>query len=151
MDHIMDDKQRRRLEAAGFAVGTVRDFLGLSDAEAELVETKVALARAIRERREAAGVSQVEVAKRIGSSQSRIAKIEVPDPHVTTDLMLRAFYAVGGRLADFAAIGSDARNPSRASESRKERNRPDRPRLPEKRAPTRAHPRARARRRHATS
>ena len=40
----MDSEKRKRLEAAGYAVGDASDFLGLTDAETELVELKVRLA-----------------------------------------------------------------------------------------------------------
>ena len=39
----MDAAKRGRLEEAGFQVGTVADFLGLTPEEAEMVETKAAL------------------------------------------------------------------------------------------------------------
>src|SRR5262245_4038251 len=37
----MDEARRKALEAAGFGVGTVREFLGLTDAEAAPVEMRV--------------------------------------------------------------------------------------------------------------
>lgn len=36
----MDETKRRRLEAAGWKVGTVQEFLGLSDEEMEAVERR---------------------------------------------------------------------------------------------------------------
>ena len=39
----MDKAKRERLEEAGFRVGTVADFLGLTPGEKELVEIRVAL------------------------------------------------------------------------------------------------------------
>jgi len=39
----MDTSKRERLEAAGFRVSTVADFLGLTPEESEAVENKVAL------------------------------------------------------------------------------------------------------------
>jgi hypothetical protein len=35
----MDQKKRARLEAAGWKVGTVQDFLELSDAESAMIES----------------------------------------------------------------------------------------------------------------
>lgn len=47
----MDDATRREVEAAGFRVGTVREFLGLTDAEAEEVEFRVAAGRRMSDHR----------------------------------------------------------------------------------------------------
>ena len=91
----MDAKKRKRLEAAGFAVGSAADFLGLTAEEAALVEMRLALSRALRERRAEAGLTQAALARRIGSSQSRVAKMEAGDPSVSLDLLIRALLAVG--------------------------------------------------------
>ena len=47
----MDATKRKRLEAAGWRVGTVQEFLGLSAVEAELVEMRVALGVGLEMRR----------------------------------------------------------------------------------------------------
>jgi hypothetical protein len=39
----MRKSKRARLKATGWVVGTVKEFLGLSDAEAVLIEMKLAL------------------------------------------------------------------------------------------------------------
>jgi DNA-binding XRE family transcriptional regulator len=91
----MDAKKRKRLEAAGFAVGTPADFLGLGAEETALVEMRLALSRELRARREDAGLTQAAVARRVGSSQSRVAKMEAGDPSVSLDLLIRALLAVG--------------------------------------------------------
>jgi hypothetical protein len=49
----MNERTRRRLETAGAGVTTVRDFLGLSDADMYFIEMKVALAKKLRELRKA--------------------------------------------------------------------------------------------------
>jgi len=91
----MEAKKRKRLEAAGFAVGGAEDFLGLDAAEAALVEMRLALSRAVRARRTAAHLTQAALARRIGSSQSRVAKLEAGDPSVSLDLLIRALLTVG--------------------------------------------------------
>jgi len=85
----------RRLKAAGWRIGTTKEFLRLSDQEAALVEVKLCLADALRQARRKRGLSQVDLAKRMRSSQSRIAKIEAGDPSVSLDLILRALVASG--------------------------------------------------------
>ena len=88
-------KKRKQLERAGFAVGSAADFLHLSAEEAALVEMRLALSRALRERRTTAGLTQTALARLTGSSQSRVAKMEAGDPSVSLDLLIRALLAVG--------------------------------------------------------
>ena len=85
----------KRLKAAGWKIGSTKDFLRLSDQETALVEVKLCLADALRQARRKRGLSQVDLAKRMRSSQSRIAKIEAGDPSVSLDLILRALVASG--------------------------------------------------------
>ena len=99
----MDEKKRERLEQAGWRVGSAQDFLGLSDEEAAFVELKLALSHSLRERRTDAGLTQVELADRIGSSQSRVAKMEASDPSVSLDLLVRGLLATGATPTDIAA------------------------------------------------
>ncbi|MBA3313365.1 MAG: helix-turn-helix domain-containing protein [Planctomycetota bacterium] len=95
----MDPKKRAALEAAGYRFTTVQEFLGLSDAESELIELRVRAVTAIRELRRSRDVSQPQLAKLIGSSQPRVAKIE-QGVGVSLDLLLKAYLALGGRLRD---------------------------------------------------
>jgi predicted XRE-type DNA-binding protein len=96
----MNEAKRKRLEAAGFSVGDAEDFLGLTPVERELVNLRVTLSRAVRSLRERKNMTQKEVATRINSSQSRIAKLESGANDVSLDLMFRAYFAVGGKLSD---------------------------------------------------
>lgn len=99
----MDESKRKRLEEAGWKVGSVREFLGLSHEESVFVELKLALSESLRERREAQGITQAELARRIGSSQSRIAKMEASDKSVALDLLVRGLLATGATPQDIAA------------------------------------------------
>lgn len=91
----MGAAKRKRLEAAGWIVGSVADFLELSAEEQAIIEMRLALGAALKERRRDLGLSQVALAKRLGSSQSRVAKMEAADPGVSLDLLLRALLATG--------------------------------------------------------
>jgi DNA-binding XRE family transcriptional regulator len=91
----MNNATKSRLEAAGWKVGTAADFLGLSKQEAAFVEMKLALARFLRQIRIRRNLSQTRVATLVGSSQSRVAKMESGDPSVSMDLLLRSVLAVG--------------------------------------------------------
>lgn len=44
----MDAKKRKRLEAAGWRVGTAAEFLKLTPAEATLMEMRVALSQTLK-------------------------------------------------------------------------------------------------------
>ena len=98
----MRKSKRARLEAAGWAVGTVKEFLGLSEADAVLIEMKLALSRSLRARRKQHGLSQLELANRLQSSQSRVAKMEAGDPSVSMDLLVSSLLLLGANSADLA-------------------------------------------------
>jgi DNA-binding XRE family transcriptional regulator len=91
----MKSAKRRRLEAAGWKVGSAKDFLGLTDEEAEYIELQLSLAALLRKCRENLGYTQTQVADLIGSSQSRVAKMEAGDPSVSVDLLIRTLLALG--------------------------------------------------------
>jgi DNA-binding XRE family transcriptional regulator len=105
---VRNDK-RRRLEKAGWKIGDAADFLQLSDEERRFIETKLALAEGLRRLRERQGLTQTDVARRIGSSQSRVAKMEVADRTVSTDLLLRSLFRLGANRRDVARLLSDTR------------------------------------------
>jgi ribosome-binding protein aMBF1 (putative translation factor) len=99
--------KRRKLEAAGWRVGSADEFLGLTRAESILVDIKLALSDTVRLRRSRAGITQAALARRLNSSQSRIAKVEAADPKVSLDLLVRAALAAGATRSDVArAVGS---------------------------------------------
>lgn len=91
----MDARKRKRLEAADWKVGTTAEFLDLDAAEAALVDLRVSLQALLRQRRTKSGVTQVALARALGSSQSRVAKMEAGDPGVSLELLLRALFVVG--------------------------------------------------------
>ena len=96
--------KRRKLERAGWTVGDAGDFLGLSADERRFVEVKLALADGLRRRREQLGLTQIQVAERFGSSQSRVAKMEAADRTVTTDLLLKSLFRLGASPRDVARL-----------------------------------------------
>jgi phage-related protein/DNA-binding XRE family transcriptional regulator len=97
---IMKNTKREALERAGWRVGTVKEFLGLSEAEVALVELRLALSRSLRARRARRGLSQQQLASLLGSSQSRVAKMEAGDPSVSLDLLIRSLLAMGATRKD---------------------------------------------------
>ena len=104
----MDADKRMRLEAAGWAIGVESNFLGLTEAEAELVELKTRLALFAKEQRKMSNMSQDALAKKMGSSQSRVAKIESGDPSVSLDLIVRALLTSGATRQELAQVIVDS-------------------------------------------
>jgi len=98
----MQAAKRKRLEAKGWKVGTVEEFLNLSPEEVAYIELKHALSNSLRERRSKEKLSQVEVAKLFKTSQSRVAKMEAGDPSVSIDLLVKSLLALGASPKDLA-------------------------------------------------
>ena len=98
----MKTGKRAKLEASGWSVGSAQDFLQLSDPESALVELRLALSHSLRNWRKRRGLSQVELARRLKSSQSRIAKMEAGDTSVSVDLLVRSLFAIGAKPKDLA-------------------------------------------------
>ncbi len=94
--------KQKRLERAGWRVGDAADFLELDEVESKLLDIKVALARLLRATRTRRRLTQFELAERIGSSQSRVAKLEAGDPTVSIDLLVRSVIAAGAKPSDVA-------------------------------------------------
>lgn len=100
----MDRAKRKRLEEAGFQIGSTADFLGLTREESIYIELRILLADTLKARRQAAQLSQKAFAKAMKSSQSRIAKAEANDPTVSIDLLVRSLIALGVSLAEIGRI-----------------------------------------------
>jgi DNA-binding XRE family transcriptional regulator len=99
----MDSNKRKRLAQAGWSVGSASEFLGLTSVEEELVEMKLALSGKLRKTREQSNLTQTALAKRMGSSQSRIAKMEAGDPTVSLDLLVQGLLAAGATRRQIAS------------------------------------------------
>jgi len=91
----VNSAKNARLEARGGKVSDAQEFLGLSREEAAFVEMKLALAECLRASRIRRNLSQTKVAELVGSSQSRVAKMESGDPSVSVYRLLRAVLAIG--------------------------------------------------------
>lgn len=94
--------KKAKLEAAGWVIGSVKEFLGQSEADAVLIEMKLALSHSLRDRRKKQGLSQVQLAERLRSSQSRVAKMEAGDPSVSMDLLVSSLLQLGASSTDLA-------------------------------------------------
>lgn len=100
----MKDDKKKRLSRVGWKVGDTQDFLELSDAEMALIDVRVSLAREVRRRRRLKKISQASLARRVGSSQSRVAKMEAGDPSVSIDLLVRTLLSTGSSPRDIGRV-----------------------------------------------
>lgn len=96
----MNNARKARLKAKGWRTGSVADFLGLSPEESYFVELKLRLADDLKLRRTKRRISQEQLAVLVGSSQSRIAKMERGDASVSIDLLVRSLLAMGAKPKD---------------------------------------------------
>ena len=98
----MNKAKRRRLEQAGWKVASTKEFLGLTPEESAYIEMRLALGRSLRELRSRKRLTQTQAARVLGSSQSRVAKLEAGDPSVSLDLLVRSNLALGASRKDLA-------------------------------------------------
>ena len=98
----MNRTKRKRLEAAGWRVGTAQEFLDLTDEEAAMIEVRLQLAKALRTERTKRKLTQEDLSRKLGSSQSRVAKMEAGDPAVSLDLLVRSLFKLGATRWDVA-------------------------------------------------
>jgi transcriptional regulator with XRE-family HTH domain len=76
----------------GWVEGSAREFLELSDADMAYIETKRGLAARLRELRAKRHLTQEQLATRLQTSQSRVAKMEAGDQSVSLDLLIQALF-----------------------------------------------------------
>ncbi len=86
----------------GWTEGSVQEFLSLTDEEAAIVEFRVRLTRAVREKRSERGITQTELAARMQSSQPRVARLEQGDASI--EMMLRALLALGSSRKEIGKL-----------------------------------------------
>jgi len=91
----MKAAKRRKLEAKGWKIGSAADFLELSEEDAAYVELKLKLASCLKDTRTQHRLTQKQLAERINTSQSRVAKMETGDRSVSIDLLIRSLLALG--------------------------------------------------------
>lgn len=100
----MKSQKKQRLERKGWRVGSAEEFLALTAQEAALVELRLKLADAVRLLRKDKHLTQTQLAKLLGSSQSRVAKVEAAADSVSLDLLIRSYLAMGATTDDLAKV-----------------------------------------------
>jgi ribosome-binding protein aMBF1 (putative translation factor) len=100
----MKKEKIKNLEKKGWKVGTVSEFLNLSREEEEYIEMKLTLAHYFQELRKKKNLTQLQVAAKIKSSQSRVAKIEHAESSVSLDLIVRSIIALGSSKKEIGKV-----------------------------------------------
>jgi hypothetical protein len=100
----MRESKRKRLQAKGWKVSSAKEFLALSDEEDAYIELRRKLAEGLKARRVGRGLTQVQLAKAVRSSQSRVAKMESGGPTVSLDLLVRSLLVLGTTNRELAKI-----------------------------------------------
>jgi DNA-binding XRE family transcriptional regulator len=100
----MDARKRKKLESAGWKIGDAADFLELDPKELAYLELKLALAFSVQKTRRAQKLTQTQMARKIKSSQSRVAKMEAADPSVTLDLLIRSLIELDVTKVELAKL-----------------------------------------------
>jgi predicted XRE-type DNA-binding protein len=98
----MEPTKRQKLEAAGWKVGTVAEFLELTPDEESIIEIRLSLSKSLKQLRKQQELSQQKLAENINSSQSRVAKMEANDPSVSIDLLIKSLLSLGATREDIA-------------------------------------------------
>lgn len=104
----MDARKKSRLQSAAWTVKDSADFLELTPMERELVAMRVALGRSLKAYRQKKRLTQSALAKRLGSSQSRVARMEGGDASVSLDLLIQGLLALDATRKDVAKVLSGA-------------------------------------------
>ncbi len=104
----MKNIRRMKLKGDGWHVGDAADFLLLEPDEVLLIEVRYQLGRTLRSRRSGMELTQHMLAARLGSSQSRVAKMEAGDPSVSLDLLIRALLQLGVSVRDIGRAIANA-------------------------------------------
>lgn len=100
----MKKEKQKKLKEKGFEITTVAEFLELTPDEEEIIELRLDLSRALKKIREENSLSQTDLAKRLKTSQSRLAKMESGDPSVSLDLLIKNLFKLGFDRKKLSAI-----------------------------------------------
>lgn len=100
----MNAAKRKRLEERGWKFGDAKAFMNLSPEEVAFIEIKLTLSKNLKSYRQTRGLTQTEFARKIKSSQSRVAKMESGDSSVSIDLLIQSLFALGASRKQLAGM-----------------------------------------------
>jgi DNA-binding XRE family transcriptional regulator len=88
-------KVRIKKSKSEWVEGSVQEFLELSAADMEFIETRLAASRLLKSTRQQQKLTQEAVASKLHTSQSRVAKMEAGDSSVSLDLIFKSLFSLG--------------------------------------------------------
>jgi DNA-binding XRE family transcriptional regulator len=89
----VDPKKRKRLEDAGYAVfDHPAEFLKLDEADRKMIDLRVAVCRNLKNLRKRHGLTQIDAAKILKTSQSCYSRMESGAGNVTLDLIISSIF-----------------------------------------------------------
>lgn len=100
----MNDPEQHRSQRSDWVETTVQEFLKLTDEEMAYIEIKLRLSRAVKDMRQAQGLTQNQFAALVRSSQSRVSKMENGDSSISLDLLVRGLLALGTSSEQLATL-----------------------------------------------
>ncbi len=86
---------------------SLQEFLGLSDAENDVIEMKYKLARALQVERKAEGVTEKELATRMRTHQPAVNRMLNEAGRVSLDTIFAGFFALGKGPKEIAKLIAD--------------------------------------------
>ena len=99
----MTERKKKILVANGYTITDSADWLGLSNEEAQIVNMRVALAQELERVRKSKGITQAELARRVGTKQSGVARMLNNPDTSTMDNLIKALIALGEPIGKIAA------------------------------------------------
>ena len=99
----MTKEKIKKLESVGFKVTTTKDWLQLSVEEVKVIEMRVALAAELEKMRKEAGLTQAQLAKKLGTKQSGVARMLNNPDTATIDNLIKAMVSMGAPVGRIAA------------------------------------------------
>jgi predicted XRE-type DNA-binding protein len=100
----MDTKKRKQLEAAGYQITDSAEWLGLTPPEQAIVNMRVNFALEIERVRKASNITQQELAEKIGTRQSGVARMLNNPTTATIDSLIKTLLALGASPKRIAAL-----------------------------------------------
>lgn len=99
----MNAEKMKRIKAAGYKVTTADEWLGLTPEESQLVDIRLALAEQLEEVRKEKGISQAQLAAKMGTKQSGIARMVNRPETSSMDNLVKGLIALGVPISKIAA------------------------------------------------
>ena len=99
----MNAEKMKKIKAAGYKVTTADEWLGLTPEESQLVDIRLALAEQLEEVRKEKGISQAQLAAKMGTKQSGIARMVNRPETSSMDNLVKGLIALGVPISKIAA------------------------------------------------